>query len=66
MTPGMHQLEVSVGGTLAAAALDVRDHLVVSLGDSVASGDGNPDAAGPTWLEPCCHRSLRSGAAVAR
>jgi lysophospholipase L1-like esterase len=42
------------------------DHLVVSIGDSVASGEGNPDVGpGPDWQSPRCHRSLRSGQAVA-
>jgi len=65
MTPGTHRLDVSDDETSVAAQLDVRDHLVVSIGDSVASGEGNPDGAGPSWLERRCHRSLRSGAAVA-
>ena len=34
-----------------------RDFLVVGLGDSVGSGEGNPDAAGPTWEDANCHRS---------
>lgn len=47
------------------------DRLIVSIGDSVASGEGNPDFAGefPTrparWLLRRCHRSLRSGHAEA-
>ncbi len=48
-----------------------EDQLIVSIGDSVASGEGNPDRAGdfPTrrerWLLRRCHRSLRSGHAEA-
>ncbi|MDP9187886.1 MAG: SGNH/GDSL hydrolase family protein [Actinomycetota bacterium] len=42
------------------------DHLVVSLGDSVASGEGNPDGRDPVrWQNRRCHRSLRSGQALA-
>ncbi len=42
------------------------DHLVVSLGDSVASGEGNPDGRDPVrWQSRRCHRSLRSGQALA-
>ncbi|MGZ5356167.1 MAG: SGNH/GDSL hydrolase family protein [Solirubrobacterales bacterium] len=41
-------------------------HLVVSLGDSVASGEGNPDGRNPVrWQSRRCHRSLRSGQALA-
>lgn len=39
----------------------VQDWLVVSIGDSVASGEGNPDARGfvkrALWESPRCHRS---------
>jgi hypothetical protein len=46
------------------------DHLVVSLGDSVASGEGNPDRRADfgvpvRWQHQICHRSLRSGHARA-
>jgi lysophospholipase L1-like esterase len=46
------------------------DHLVVSLGDSVASGEGNPDRAADfprraEWTVRRCHRSMRSGHALA-
>jgi GDSL-like Lipase/Acylhydrolase family len=50
---------------------DVRavEHLVVSIGDSVASAEGNPDVradlAPARWLHRICHRSLRSGHAQA-
>lgn len=42
------------------------DPLIVSIGDSVASGEGNPDRRGrfgeqPVWHSPRCHRSLISG-----
>jgi lysophospholipase L1-like esterase len=46
------------------------DHLIVSLGDSVASGEGNPDrparvGARAGWAVRRCHRSRRSGHALA-
>lgn len=47
------------------------DLLIVSMGDSVASGEGNPDVPGngvpksERWLQRRCHRSLLSGHAEA-
>ncbi|HST42031.1 MAG TPA: GDSL-type esterase/lipase family protein, partial [Conexibacter sp.] len=65
-TTGRHDLEVETGsGDPLREQVDLRDLHVVSLGDSVASGEGNPDGLGPRWLERRCHRSLRSGAAQA-
>jgi hypothetical protein len=48
----------------------VRDLLVVSLGDSAASGEGNPDEAAvgfvpPQWVNGSCHRSMQAGTARA-
>jgi hypothetical protein len=47
----------------------VKDLLILSLGDSIASGEGNPDAHFPDgsvqWSDQRCHRSGRSGAAQA-
>jgi lysophospholipase L1-like esterase len=67
VAPGQHKLALDSGdgGQHAEAEIDVRDFLVASIGDSVASGEGNPDGPGVTWLEKRCHRSLRSGAAQA-
>jgi len=66
MAPGDYDVEVTAGSRTATATIAPRDHLVVSLGDSVASGEGNPDAVRkPIWLEQRCHRSLLSGAAQA-
>ncbi|WP_433301263.1 PKD domain-containing protein [Actinoplanes sp. CA-030573] len=55
-------------GALAkdTAKVVVRDDLVVSIGDSVASGEGVPDVPkqGDTparWQNQQCHRSARSG-----
>ena len=47
-----------------------RDLVVASLGDSVASGEGNPhEAEGPgfpaRWQDGACHRSVDAGPAVA-
>ena len=48
----------------------VQDWLIVSIGDSVASGEGNPDIAtiGPTpetWQDQQCHRTAIAGPAEA-
>ena len=44
-------------------------YVIASLGDSVASGEGNPDRRADLskaqWQDRRCHRSLRSGAALA-
>jgi hypothetical protein len=54
--------------------VQVRDLFVVSLGDSMASGEGNPDdpgdyipnlVIGAHWKHSACHRSARSGHAKA-
>jgi Tol biopolymer transport system component len=44
----------------------VQDWLVVSIGDSVASGEGNPDTpVVATWQNRQCHRSALAGPARA-
>jgi len=45
----------------------VRNFLVVALGDSVASGEGNPDIPGghAQWQDRRCHRSALAGVARA-
>ena len=44
--------------------LNVSDQLIVSIGDSVASGEGNPDTGGlfsaAEWIGRRCHRSMLS------
>jgi lysophospholipase L1-like esterase len=65
-----HELELaSAGGAeVARATVRARDLLVVTIGDSVSSGEGNPDGPSvidPRWLERRCHRSMRSGSAQA-
>lgn len=63
--------ETSVTGTIRP-----RDLLIVSVGDSVASGEGNPDRVvlpstrdtapyNPQWQNRQCHRSSLSGTAQA-
>src|SRR5215208_6153607 len=47
----------------------VQDWLVASIGDSVGSGEGNPDVAATfgraRWQSPQCHRSSRAASARA-
>jgi hypothetical protein len=72
---------LGTGGDVATATADVsvEDHLVVSIGDSYASGEGNPDVPrkvhctfyglichvhDPVWQDGRCHRSANSGPAI--
>jgi hypothetical protein len=62
--------EVENGEPVGPDGEPLPDHLIVSIGDSVASGEGNPDAGagllrGAKWLERACHRSMLSGHAQA-
>lgn len=64
------ELEVQGGGNDASSSqtVVVQDFLIVSLGDSFASGEGNPDNAdvlGPKWQDRRCHRSAFAGPALA-
>ena len=48
----------------------VKDYLIVSIGDSIAAGEGAPDiprgeGQGVEWVYTRCHRSARSGHAKA-
>ena len=61
---GEHRVEVLVGGRVEVAKVTVDDKLIVALGDSVAAGEGNPEASGG-WLDPPCHRSSAAGFEVA-
>ncbi|MGN6201991.1 MAG: PKD domain-containing protein [Solirubrobacterales bacterium] len=50
--------------------ITVRDWLIVSIGDSVASGEGNPDVPSrdsekARWQSPRCHRSAKAAPAQA-
>lgn len=77
MRPARHRLAVGIASIALALALagclgcggggtEAGRHLVVSVGDSVASGEGNPMRGLPRWLDPSwCHRSPKSGQAVA-
>jgi lysophospholipase L1-like esterase len=63
-----HTLRMMTRTGAFSDTVQARDLLIVSIGDSVASGEGNPDVASlsdPQWLERRCHRSMRSGAAQA-
>jgi hypothetical protein len=74
--PGEGEHEITVEATttdakyVGAAEFTAADHLILSIGDSVASGEGNPDVRGTlarsaTWLQRPCHRSMLSGHAQA-
>lgn len=52
----------------ATRKIPVRDWLIVSIGDSVASGEAVPDVSDlfhATWQSVRCHRSARAGSALA-
>lgn len=58
------------GRAVTSRAIDPRDLVVVSLGDSVASGEGSPlrassGGAPAVWSDPSCHRSPYAGPALA-
>lgn len=63
----------TTSGAVQSASRDivVRDYLIVSIGDSVAAGEGNPDTPndrrgfGLHWNDQTCHRSWNSGHARA-
>ncbi len=44
--------------------ITLKDYLIVSLGDSFASGEGSPDVWPDGWQDDVCHRSARSGQAL--
>ena len=65
---------VAIAAMLAASGCGSSDdgspppnegNVIVSIGDSVASGEGNPAAEGPRWEERRCHRSATAGQALA-
>jgi probable HAF family extracellular repeat protein len=59
---------VTQGGRRASLEQQVviKNHVIVSMGDSIASGEGNPDVevggsvTSPVWRNRRCHRSLFS------
>ena len=66
---GEHALTVSAvlsnGATeKGGGTITLRDYLVVGIGDSVGSGEGNPDIGAwgfnPTWVDHRCDRSHHS------
>jgi GDSL-like Lipase/Acylhydrolase family len=64
-TTGEHIVGVRVSAagnhvTSSANPVRIKDLLIVSLGDSVASGEGNPP-----WRSTQCHRSMRSAPMIA-
>ncbi|WP_336364754.1 SGNH/GDSL hydrolase family protein [Halalkalicoccus salilacus] len=70
------RLELRDGEETAHKSFQLRkDRLIVSIGDSYASGQGVPDEnshplpdgghAGPVWVEPGAYRSFRAGPALA-
>jgi lysophospholipase L1-like esterase len=61
---GKHRVVVRVGRRAEVAPVEIRDELVVVLGDSVASGEGNPQGRSK-WLDRPCHRSAAAGFEVA-
>jgi hypothetical protein len=52
--------------TSIPSTVKIKNHLILSLGDSIASGEGNPDKEAPdtggeaVWQNRRCHRSLVS------
>jgi lysophospholipase L1-like esterase len=68
---GPHEVSLSASGAIDARdtqRLVVTDRLIVSIGDSVASGEALPDIPSlrhARWQSERCHRSARSGTALA-
>lgn len=66
---------VAPGVSLPASRFaSIRDIVIVSMGDSLASGEGNPDVPGlygigevrpVQWKDRRCHRSAKSGPSLA-
>lgn len=68
---GLHEVTLTLGdGSSTTRTINVRDLLIVSLGDSFASGEGAPDVAAGSlarWHSKRCHRSsLAAPARAAR
>lgn len=58
---GDHTIKVLARNRAEVARVEVDDRLIVALGDSVASGEGNPEDTKTRWLDPACHRSVAAG-----
>ena len=62
-TPGPHEVDLTITGvsgrsTSSTQTIDLRDYLIVSLGDSYASGEGNPEVPGTyTIAFPPCRQA---------
>ena len=71
---GAYSVILTINGPDAAGPFEqqivIKDHLIVSVGDSYASGEGNPDIARvfddpARWVDRRCHRSAKAGPAQA-
>lgn len=70
---GQHQIQLKVSGSHTATysqSVTVNDILIVSIGDSYASGEGSPDmrktsSSEARWVDERCHRSGYAGPAQA-
>ena len=77
---GLYKVKVTVSSSLGTASVTkdvvVQDWLVVSMGDSYGSGEGNPDidtgrgfagvkTADAQWQDRRCHRTANAGSARA-
>ena len=76
---GVYKLQLTVASSLGTDTVTkdivVQDWMVVSIGDSYGSGEGNPDQEIPRivgvptgdakWQDPRCHRSAHAGSAQA-
>ena len=60
--PGVeHRLAVDLGRGWVWRRFSADDALIVAVGDSVASGEGNPADQGRAWASARCHRSPVAG-----
>ncbi|HEX8066621.1 MAG TPA: GDSL-type esterase/lipase family protein [Thermoleophilaceae bacterium] len=68
---GRYEVGLDVDGPRGARSstrtVTVQDWLIVAIGDSIASGEGNPDRPAPDvgWQSEVCHRSAVAGTARA-
>jgi hypothetical protein len=40
--------------------IDIKDMLIISIGDSASSGEGSPYGGAPQWYDEPCHRSINA------
>lgn len=65
---GSHEVVLSVDDVeLGTETVEVDDVLIVAMGDSYSSGEGNPESSGAPWRDDKsqCHRSANAGPAKA-